>query len=333
MRELELIAELRELLGGHNAHVVRWLGDDAAVVRARGYAVTSLDTMVDGVHFRSGELSPTEIGHRALAAALSDLAAMGAPAGEAYLSLGLPAASDPEAIRDLIRGAAGLARECEVTIAGGDITSAPTLMISFTVVRWADDPALIVGRGGARPGDLVGVTGSLGGSGAGLALLDAAAAGAGPLTSAVPEGVARELRERYARPRPRLQAGIALAQAGASAMIDLSDGLASDAAHLGRSSGVVLELSLQALPLAPGVREVALARQQDPGSFAAQAGEDFELCFCACEAARTAIEATLARLPGGALPVSWIGRVRTGEPAGVTFEEVPGELAGYEHQL
>ncbi len=260
MRELELIAELRDLLGGHGPHVVRWLGDDAAVVRARGYAVTSLDTMVDGVHFRSGELRPAEIGHRALAGALSDIAAMGALAGEAYLSLALPPDSDPDQVRDLIRGAAELARRSGVTIAGGDITRAPCLMISFTVVGWADDPGQLVGRGGARPGDIVGVTGALGGSGAGLALLDAAAAGAGPVANAVPDRVADELRERYARPLPRLAAGIALAHARRKRDDRPSQmGLATDAGHLGQSSGTVLELSLAALPLATGVLEVAHA--------------------------------------------------------------------------
>lgn len=333
MRELELIAELRDLLGGHDPHVVRWLGDDAAVVRARGYAVTSLDTMVDGVHFRSGELAPAEIGHRALAGALSDIAAMGANPGEAYLALGLPTGSDAAAIRELIRGAATLARECGVTVAGGDITSAPILIVSFTVVGWAQDPGELVGRGGARPGDLVGVTGTLGGSGAGLALLEAANAGAGLGASAVPDAVASQLRERYARPLPRLSAGAALARAGASAMIDLSDGLATDAGHIGVSSGVVLELSLEALPLADGVRELASALGREPGSFAAQAGEDFELCFCAPAAARDAIETALAGLSDGPLAVTWIGRVVSGEPGGVQFEERPGALAGWEHQL
>ena len=90
MRELELIDALEKVFTCDDPRVVRWLGDDAAVVRARGYAVTSVDTAVDGVHFRSGELSPREIGHHALASALSDLAAMGADPGEAYLALGVP---------------------------------------------------------------------------------------------------------------------------------------------------------------------------------------------------------------------------------------------------
>jgi len=94
VRELELIRALEKALRSDGPRVVRWLGDDAAVVRARGYAVTSVDAMLDSVHFRSAQLAPEDIGHRALAGALSDLAAMGAQAGEAYLALGAPAPED-----------------------------------------------------------------------------------------------------------------------------------------------------------------------------------------------------------------------------------------------
>jgi thiamine-monophosphate kinase len=348
LRELELIAELRGLLGGHDPRVVRWLGDDAAVVHGRGYAVTSVDTMVDGVHFRSGELTPAQIGHRALAGALSDIAAMGAHPGEAYLGLGLPRWCEPSATRELIAAAGELARECGVTIAGGDVTRAPCLFLSFTVVGWVQDPGELVGRGGARPGDLVGVTGALGGSGAGLALLNADAgltpdAGGGwdeerqgpgvSPRSAVDAQLAADLQQRYATPWPRLRAGRALALAGASAMIDISDGLATDAAHVARASGCVLDLSLGAVPLAPGVSEVAAALGRSPALFAIEAGEDYELCFCAPPAARAAIERALAELDGARVAVSWIGKVVPGGPARVRFDEGPAQVAGYEHQL
>lgn len=333
MRELDLIAELRSLLGGAaGPRVGRWIGDDAAVVAAGGaYAVTSVDTMVDGVHFRCGELSGEEIGHRALAGALSDLAAMGCETldgrgGEAYLALGLPAGFTLEAARAMLAGAGALADRHGVTIAGGDVTRAAALAISFTVVGWAADPGELVGRDGARPGDLVGVTGTLGGGGAGLAVIE------GRVPELAP-GIAGALRDRYARPEPRLAAGRALALAGASAMIDLSDGLATDAGHISRASKVALELELGKLPLCDGLHDVAAALAVPAAEFAATAGDDYELCVCGPPSGRGAIERALAATDAR---ITWIGRAsqpaRDRAPA-VSFVGASGPLLGFEHEL
>src|SRR6201996_4978165 len=122
MRELELIEAFERALAGPSARVVRSVGDDAAVVRADRYAVTSVDAMVDGVHFRCEQLSPAEIGHRALAAAASDLAAMGARPGEAYLALAVSPQFGSEHASELVNGARALAEEIGIVIAGGDLT-------------------------------------------------------------------------------------------------------------------------------------------------------------------------------------------------------------------
>jgi thiamine-monophosphate kinase len=275
--EFELIAALRERLGDASvpaagSRLVVGSGDDAAVSEASGAVVTTVDAAIEGVHFHRDAAPLRAIGHKALAGALSDLAAMGAEPGEAYIQLGLSENVSEEDCLELADGLADVARAHRVTIAGGDVTRSPVLLLAVTAMGYASSADELVLRSGAQPGDVLAVTGELGGAAAGLILLRDT--GLAPVVS---ERAAEELRDRQLRPQPRLDAGRALANAGASAMIDISDGLGGDATHLADASGVAARVELAQLPLANGVEAVAEASGADPMELATAGGEDYEL--------------------------------------------------------
>jgi thiamine-monophosphate kinase len=304
--EFELLAKVRERLGAPGARVVLGSGDDAAVTVPGGATATSVDALVEGVHFRRDAATPAQIGHKALATALSDLAAMGAEPGEAYVVLGAPADVGEEQALELVEGLLALAARTGTTLAGGDVTRAPALTLAITVVGHAEGPEHLVPRSGARPGDALVLTGELGGAAAGLQLLERP-----DLAPGLPAETAGRLRRRQLEPTPRLAAGRALAAAGARAMIDLSDGLGGDAGHVAAASGARLRIEAASLPLARGLAEVAAAAAIEPLQLATGHGEDYEL-LAALPPERLA-EATARIAEAGETTLTQVGEVEAGE--------------------
>lgn len=277
MSEADRIHSLVARFGTSAERVVVPSGDDAAVVRAGGaVSVTSIDAVVAGVHFELPAWPLAAVGRKAVAAALSDLAAMGASAGEVYVAAGLPKDLTDEQFDQLCDGIAAAADASGAGVAGGDLSSAPDLWLSVTVVGYAQSEDAVVTRDGAEPGDVVVVTGDLGGSRRALELI---AAGTDQADS--------RLTKQFA-PVPRLGAGLALAEFGATAMIDISDGLARDAGHIAAGSEVGITIELAELPLAEEI---------DDAKFAAGSGEEYEL---------------LATLPAGQLVAATAAVAETG---------------------
>jgi thiamine-monophosphate kinase len=316
MGEFELLGRIRERLPASGGRIHLGSGDDAAITVPPGATATSVDALVDGVHFRRNLASPAQIGHKALAAALSDLAAMGAEAGEAYVVLGLPPDLGEEECIELLDGMAALARATGTDLAGGDLSRAGELFLAITVVGHSPDPEALVQRRGARPGDALVLTGEIGGAAAGLELL-----GEPALADPLPNGAADSLRARQLEPTPRLAAGLALARAGATAMIDLSDGLGADAGHLARASAVKLEIDAGAVPLAPAAVALSEATGRDPWRLLS-GGEDYEL-LASIPAARLeeAIEVVLGK---GGTALTQVGDVKVG--SGVEIRLPGGRL-------
>ena len=315
--EFDLIAAINERLPPAGPRVRVASGDDAAVVEPRAASAVSVDAVVEGVHFRLEDFGAEAVGRKALAAGLSDLAAMGAAQGEAYVVVGAPADLGDDRLLEIADGLAEVAEREALTIAGGDLVESPVLIVSVTAVGYEPGGSRFVTRDGAEPRNVVAVTGELGGAAAALALMRDPRS-----TASLSEEQRDALLARQLDPVPRLKEGRALAAAGATSMIDVSDGLGADAGHLASSSGARLEIGLDRIPLAAGVDEVAGGRDAAL-ELAASGGEDYELLVTLpaerIEAATAAVAETGTRL-------TEIGQVTEGQ--GVALK-LPGggELA------
>ncbi len=293
--EFELIGRLARLFGRGGPGVVVGIGDDAAVLEppAGERLVATVDAVFSGVHFGRGA-RPEDVGWKALAASLSDLAAMGARPLWALLALGAPRGVAARRLESLGRGLAECARRHRVRVVGGNVSRARDLSETVAALG-AVRPGRELTRGGGRPGDAVLVSGTLGDAALGLE-----------------PGAEPALRRRQRRPEPRLALGVALGGL-ASACIDVSDGLLQDLGHLCRASGTGASLRAEALPLSPAYRR-ATRRRRDPWAPALCGGEDYELAFTvppervaaagrAARAARTPVSVVGALVRGGGVRV------------------------------
>ena len=295
--ELALIEAIRTRAARTRTSAVRMgIGDDCAVLRPRaGYEIcVTTDFSLEGRHFQREWHPPQSVGHRCLARGLSDLAAMGAEPLAVFLSLAVPARTPASWVDGFLEGLLALARRYRVPLAGGDTAESPD-RIGADIVAVGQLPNRAARlRSGARPGDTLYVTGALGGAAAELRALAAKPAKFRKLMRAATEEVHPH---PHLYPQPRLEAGQRLRRI-ATAMIDISDGLSTDLAHLCRASGVAAEIDEGALPVHP----LAL-RNPDAIRLALHGGEDYELLF-------TAAPATRVPRRIGAVPVTRIGTVR-----------------------
>ena len=325
--EFALLARLQQRLKQADAPpVVRGIGDDCAVLRpADGNdLLVTADTQEEGVHFRRDWSTPEDIGWRCLAVNVSDIAAMGGVPLGAVVALSLPETLAVAFVEALYDGMNALAEAYDCPIIGGNISkSAERLSVTITVLGTAPRDGAVY-RASARVGDHIWVTGDLGGAKAGLEALIHPQAVAGLSTDAV--------LSRYRRPRPRLREALFLRQHGAHSLIDLSDGLSSDLAHVCEASGVGAQLHADRIPISDETRRAADALGLDALTMALHGGEDFELCLTAPPDAAAPLEQGFRGQFD--CPLTCIGTIQAG--SGVTLRQPDGTeeslaAGGYDH--
>jgi thiamine-monophosphate kinase len=324
--EFALIERLARALGGRaDGRLAVGIGDDAAVWRTEGGAlIATTDTMVSGVHFLPERTPWRDLGWKALAVNVSDVAAMGGTPELAVVTLGLPTETDVARVEALYDGLAEAAGTFGAAIAGGDIVRAPAFFVSVALVGRAEVDAagepLVLRRDAARAGDVIAVTGSLGGSGGGLlALRD----------GGLDEAAARPLIERHLRPQPRLRAGRTALAAGVHCAIDVSDGLLQDLGHVCRARGLGAVVRSDALPIDPALAKAGFAADEAL-RLAASGGEDYELVLVG---ARERIDAAARESD---VPLTVIGEMIEGERHEATLLDASGSeialpSAGWDH--
>jgi thiamine-monophosphate kinase len=326
--EFGLIARLRAICTqgrGAGDEVLLGIGDDAAAFRVEpGRAVlATCDIQIENVHFRSGCISPYQLGRRSVAVNQSDIASMGGEPTLALVSVTLPPELPVESFDAMFLGMRDQMAEFSAAIVGGNLARGDKLVVDVFLLGKAD-PGRILTRAGAEPGDVIYVTGELGASAAGLALLSH--------SDPPPAGLTR-LVEAHLQPRPRVREGVAIARAGlARAMIDISDGLAADLHHICEASRVGAEVRQADVPCAEGIETVAEMCGADPWHYVLFGGEDYELLFTVRADAAERVPDLAKRL---GTPVHRIGTILPPEYGiqllGPDGTRVPLTATGWDH--
>jgi thiamine-monophosphate kinase len=305
--ERALIARIEATLPPAPDSVVVGLGDDAAVVRPERGTLTVLttDALVDGVHFDRVFTPPSDIGHKAVAVSLSDLAAMGATPQQVLLSLALPPDLPVTDLDAIVEGVVTLGVKHHTTLVGGNIARSSGPLFVEVAACGSVKERRILTRTGARPGDALYLSGSTGGAGAGLASLRDRPEPDGPAEDA--DGLTA-VRRRYLRPEPRVRLGTLLGRNRVTrACVDLSDGLADAAHQLARASRVGLVIDADTVPVQPEARQWWNRQGADPLDASFTAGEDYELLFTVSPRATRTLTAVRRLVKG--LPLTRIGEV------------------------
>jgi thiamine-monophosphate kinase len=327
--EDELVGTVRKLLAGDQPGVVLGPGDDAALVDLGEHlGILTADILIEDVHFRRGTTSAHDLGHKALTVNVSDVAAMGGSPRYALVSLGLPPDVDPSWVVELYGGLRDCAGEHGMAIVGGDTSASPCVVISIAVTGEVARGRAVT-RAGARPGERIVVTGSLGAAAGGFLLSEAPPA---DVAGAVVSDWGRVLVAALERPVARVGEGQSLARAGATAMMDVSDGLTLDLWRLCRESGVGADVSLPFVPVASELGELANVLPVDPLDLALSGGDDYELLATLPAGAVEAATGMLAERFGTAL--TDIGEVRDGSGLTAVASDStrrPLEPRGWDH--
>jgi thiamine-monophosphate kinase len=313
--EFGLIELIAKIVGKPSREeLVLGIGDDTAAWRTgKSIQLATTDILIQDVHFNLDTATWRDLGWKALAVNISDIAAMGGTPGYAMLSLGLPPDTEVASVRGLYRGIKDIAKKFDIDIVGGNISRAPVVVIDVSLVGKASQALLT--RSAARPGDLIAVTGYLGTSAAGCRMLKS--------STKLDKSTTALLKEAHLRPSPRVTEGLILTKNGVQAAIDISDGLISDLTHICKASKVGAKVWINRLPIHPGVKA---AFKNEALGLALSGGEDYELLFTAKSSVIDRVKRIMST------PLTVIGEITREHSGKVTLLDKQGKTVDWEER-